>query len=233
LETERKYSYISEIIPHPNFNKTSYENDIALLKLSTPFDTSSSDGYINTVCIPNRGQSFTGIATASGWGNAESSPDSGELMAVDLPLISFEQCRGSKYKYSETIKYTMICAGYRMGGKDTCNGDSGGPLVQKVNNKSILVGIVSWGYGCAKRKYPGVYTNVSYYIDWIHSTLHFEDSFNQTINENSNFTKILHQLKEKIADLDKRFEKSLDYLTETRERLKKSEEKNTDLDERL
>lgn len=52
----------------------------------------------------------------------------------------------------------MICAGYAKGGKDSCQGDSGGPL---VNSDDVLIGIVSWGIGCAKQNYPGIYTNVA------------------------------------------------------------------------
>ena len=56
----------------------------------------------------------------------------------------------------------MICAG--KAGKDSCQGDSGGPM---VDSEGKQVGIVSWGYGCADEGYPGVYTRVSHYYDWI------------------------------------------------------------------
>ena len=54
-----------------------------------------------------------------------------------------------------------------VGGVDACQGDSGGPLF--TQNPSTLIGIVSWGYGCAAAGYPGVYTQVSYFIDFIKS----------------------------------------------------------------
>ena len=54
---------------------------------------------------------------------------------------------------------------------DTCQGDSGGPLMSFTNNQWMLVGITSYGTGCALADYPGVYTRVSYYVDWINCFL--------------------------------------------------------------
>lgn len=62
----------------------------------------------------------------------------------------------------------MICAGFlHKDGEDSCSGDSGGPLVAGGD----LIGVVSWGYGCAEREHPGVYTNVFRSSDWIHETM--------------------------------------------------------------
>ena len=70
------------------------------------------------------------------------------------------------YGSNESIADSMICAG--TGGKDSCQGDSGGPL---VDGKGYLIGIVSWGNGCARDGYPGVYTETSYFVDWVQKTL--------------------------------------------------------------
>ena len=59
----------------------------------------------------------------------------------------------------------MLCAGYHRGGGDSCEGDSGGPLIEERSR--TIVGIVSFGNGCGERFFPGVYTQVSFYIHWI------------------------------------------------------------------
>ena len=80
---------------------------------------------------------------------------------VTVPVVSDDHCRDS-YGQSD-ITDSMICAGLDQGGKDSCQGDSGGPFM--CGNQ--LSGVVSWGYGCAEAGYPGVYTQTSYFIDWI------------------------------------------------------------------
>ncbi|XP_076708531.1 coagulation factor XI isoform X4 [Callospermophilus lateralis] len=87
------------------------------------------------------------------------------LQKAKIPLVSNEECQ-IRYR-GHKITNKMICAGYKEGGKDACKGDSGGPLSCKHNEVWHLVGITSWGEGCAQRERPGIYTNVAKYIDWI------------------------------------------------------------------
>lgn len=77
------------------------------------------------------------------------------------------------YNNRADIHLTQICAGYMEGGKDTCQGDSGGPLFLPATEKSlpVLVGVVSFGAGCAKENAPGVYTRISSFNEWITSTM--------------------------------------------------------------
>jgi len=97
-------------------------------------------------------------AVVSGWGTltAGGSTLPSQLQAVEVNITSRAACNSAYAAYGG-ITVNMICAGVTGGGKDACQGDSGGPLV--VGDQ--LVGIVSWGMGCALADYPGVYTNVA------------------------------------------------------------------------
>ncbi|ENN82140.1 hypothetical protein YQE_00222, partial [Dendroctonus ponderosae] len=99
----------------------------------------------------------------SGWGTlTEGGSSPSQLHAVEVPLISIESCN-EYYQNGLGVTETMMCAGSPYGGRHACQGDSGGPLV--VDN--ILIGIVSWGAGCARPNFPGVYANVPFVREWI------------------------------------------------------------------
>ena len=103
------------------------------------------------------------------------------LRYVDLPYVGLDDCKRAMRPLS--IFDSMVCAGYlKFGGKDACQGDSGGPLVYREDSRAsdgnvtrearsdhgmVLAGLVSWGVGCAKPGYAGVYTNVGSYEEWI------------------------------------------------------------------
>merc|ERR1712105_359996 len=87
------------------------------------------------------------------------------VQTVTLPVISNDDCDTYPY-YRGQIYPGMICMGLLgEGGKDSCQGDSGGPAMCN----GALAGVVSWGVGCAEAKYPGVYTRVYNYVDWINA----------------------------------------------------------------
>ena len=101
-----------------------------------------------------------------GWGVKDDGEVSDLLQKADVELFEDSVCERS---YGIGFhKDLMICAGVPEGGIDACQGDSGGPLLTRdKNNLWTLTGIVSFGIGCGSKEYPGVYTEVSYYLKWI------------------------------------------------------------------
>ena len=107
----------------------------------------------------------------AGWGAVkESGPTAGILKEVSLPIIGAKKC---KQLVDDPSFYTKkcICTGYPEGGQDACQGDSGGPLFHVNGGQQILVGVVSWGEGCARKNSPGVFSRVSYYLNWMKSIM--------------------------------------------------------------
>jgi len=158
---------VEKIIMHPYYSRRTVDNDVALLRLADKGVT--LDHVVVPACLPaNNDYDFSGInATVAGWGaTAEGSSVSSTLMKVDVPIISNQDCN-TKTKYVGKITENMLCAGLMEGGKDSCQGDSGGPLTIENGGRRTLVGIVSWGYGCARPESPGVYTRVGRYSNWI------------------------------------------------------------------
>ncbi|XP_067284118.1 serine protease 27-like [Pseudorasbora parva] len=161
------YKTAKRLITHPDFDSCSFSNDIALVQLSSSVTFSK---YIKPVCLAAAGSVFRAGTESwvTGWGALK---DQGEpvniLQEVKLPIVSNSECCQA---YEGGITNNMICAGYLyVGEKDACQGDSGGPMVSKNSSVWIQSGIVSFGNGCADPKYPGVYSRVSRYQDWINS----------------------------------------------------------------
>uniref|UniRef100_A0A0D9QXE5 Acrosin n=1 Tax=Chlorocebus sabaeus TaxID=60711 RepID=A0A0D9QXE5_CHLSB len=94
------------------------------------------------------------------------------LMEARVDLIDLDLCNSTQW-YNGRIQPTNVCAGYPLGKIDTCQGDSGGPLMCKDSKKGayVVVGITSWGVGCARAKRPGIYTATWPYLNWIASKI--------------------------------------------------------------
>ncbi len=142
------------------------DNDIAVLKLATEVDKSLVNAASNTFID---GLDVATPLTAIGWGNTSASGESFPeiLQQVQVPLFDHATCKTAYAGVGQTVSDNMICAGLAEGGKDSCQGDSGGPLVIESAGSWVQVGIVSFGEGCAQANFPGVYTRVGNYIDWI------------------------------------------------------------------
>jgi len=168
-ETVQQRRGISQAIIHPNYDSSTLNNDVALLKLDSPLTITAEAAPIplNTDdACPLAGAT----CSVAGWGTLSSggsTPDAAQ--AVNVTVKTNAQC-DSDYP-REDITEGMICAGDPEGGKDSCQGDSGGPFVCTCGGVTKQVGVVSWGYGCALRQYPGVYARVSKYVDWIRTNV--------------------------------------------------------------
>jgi secreted trypsin-like serine protease len=163
---------IAKIVRY-NYEPTTNEGDVALVKLDTPIPDQAPMSMADSAL---EGQKVTRMVTISGWGvTAEgSSTASDDLLFAYVPLIDNAVCRtdyGNLPAGQKTeIKDDMICAG--EGKADACQGDSGGPLIIKTaGNKPYLEGVVSWGEGCNRARFPGVYARVPSYVSWIRSTM--------------------------------------------------------------
>ncbi|XP_078035087.1 proclotting enzyme [Augochlora pura] len=159
---------VKRVVRHRGFNLRTLYNDVALLTLSEPVAFSEQ---IRPICLPSGSQLYSGkTATVIGWGSLrESGPQPAVLQEVSIPIWSNGEC---KLKYGAAapggIVDSFLCAG--RAAKDSCSGDSGGPLM--VNDgRWTQVGVVSWGIGCGKGQYPGVYTRVTHFLPWIHKNL--------------------------------------------------------------
>ncbi|XP_062373690.1 tryptase-2-like [Sardina pilchardus] len=166
----RQYAVLLYLI-HPDYHEVegTPHNDIALVQLKKSVFTSK---YVMPVALPTPLDVFNTSSECwvTGWGDLdEGSSLGGEetLQQVKLPLVDDDTCRK---KFPDTTD-KQFCAGYMEGGKDSCQGDSGGPLVCKSGSKFVQVGVVSYGHGCAQRGYPGVYTRVISYTEFIQNAI--------------------------------------------------------------
>lgn len=161
---------LAEIIVHTGWDNGTKDNDVALLRLATPIPERAGSAsqlpiqYVHLVAGAI-GPLTGATTTVTGWGNRTpgGSDYPARLHEVEVLVIANGDCSGA---YSN-LTDNMLCAGVPGGGKDSCQGDSGGPLVYNNSGEWQQAGIVSFGIGCAEADYPGVYTRVSRYVDWI------------------------------------------------------------------
>ncbi|XP_057560583.1 serine protease 44-like [Hippopotamus amphibius kiboko] len=174
---------VQDIIIHKYYNPIgTIENDIALALLAFPVNFSSN---IQPVCLPEKAfmvQAGT-ECWVTGWGKLdEQDPPTPKfstdplkastrlLQEAELSILRYERCnemlKEKMQSRFDLVKKGAVC-GTSPTGKDACQGDSGGPLVCEFNDSWVQVGIVSWGIGCGRIGYPGVYTEVSFYKDWV------------------------------------------------------------------
>ncbi|XP_046644541.1 trypsin-1-like isoform X1 [Daphnia pulicaria] len=188
---------VTRVATHPRYNSATYEDDISLIFLDAPLDLSVPSAKAISLPPPTSELDPPAgtVVTCSGWGTTSSGGSiSDVLRSVDIPVVSDADCDSAygglrtnkneikrncllRFKFlflssgtasSPSVFPSMMCAGDTAnGGIDSCQGDSGGPLFTGTGETAVQHGIVSWGQGCALARFPGVYTQVSYFLDWI------------------------------------------------------------------
>ncbi|XP_074545141.1 vitamin K-dependent protein C-like [Halichoeres trimaculatus] len=169
---------IQKTFKHPNYDSTTADNDIAMMRLETPAPFSN---YIVPICVPEREMAervlhLNGTLTVvTGWGkdDEESGRMSSALNIIKVPLVDRDTC---VHHMSHNISDNMLCAGILGKKIDACEGDSGGPMVTLYRDTWFLVGLVSWGEGCGREDKLGIYTKVSNYNQWIQQVMDDWDS---------------------------------------------------------
>uniref|UniRef100_A0A8C3KTV3 Chymotrypsin like n=1 Tax=Calidris pygmaea TaxID=425635 RepID=A0A8C3KTV3_9CHAR len=154
---------VSRAVTNPNWNPNTLNNDITLLKLSSP---AKLGPRVSPVCLaPANLVLPTNLPlVTTGWGRISTTCTYAPALGrqVVLPLISPSQC--TQY-WGNRITSSMLCAGGV--GASSCQGDSGGPLVYQNGNVWTLAGIVSWGNSNCNVRWPAIYTRVSQFRNWI------------------------------------------------------------------
>jgi len=169
---------VDRIVVHPRYGfdfAHDFAHDLALLHLTEPADAELVTLLgADSLALAGPGT----LGTVIGWGALSEDGSAGlvsyDLQQVELPIVSEEECTSSM---GRMITENMLCAGFREGGKDACHGDSGGPLVVPDGEGGWqLAGLVSFGIGCARPAFYGVYTRVSQYHDWILAQIILEET---------------------------------------------------------
>ncbi|XP_060654536.1 venom protease-like [Drosophila nasuta] len=167
-------------VSHSNYNKTDGHSDIAMLYLERNVEFTN---IMKPICLPNspslRAKSYVDTnPIVIGWGNTQESGRSAKILRqLTIPVLENSKCQNSYKALNLSFSLNqfdkaILCAGTLAGGEDSCQGDSGGPLMtsEQLDNGEIrfyLIGIVAYGYGCARPNIPGVYTSTQYFMDWI------------------------------------------------------------------
>ncbi|XP_016160175.1 PREDICTED: acrosin-like [Ficedula albicollis] len=164
---EAQVFQVKQILLHQDYVAATVTNNIALLELEQPVECSD---YIQLGCVPDGSLAVPELKTCymAGWRAAPASGQCAVLQEAKVRLMDAQLCNSSRW-YGGAVHPQDLCAGYPRGGIDTCQGDVGAPLVCKDNDEDNfwLVGLSSWGEGCARARRPGLFTSTQHFHGWI------------------------------------------------------------------
>ncbi|MGH2961842.1 MAG: serine protease [Solirubrobacterales bacterium] len=149
---------VHKVDVHPGYDPETSENDVGYLVLTAP----SAQTPIRLAGSDDRDLWRPGAETVtSGWGAiAEDGPLSNTLKQATVPMLGTSICDDPAVNGGIYVTAVMVCAGFLNGGTDSCQGDSGGPLTTPAGGPRRLVGVTSFGLGCARPFKPGIYARV-------------------------------------------------------------------------
>lgn len=157
---------VARFILHPLYvDDQSYDYDVAIIILAGQLQFND---HVQPIPLATKRPRSGTKALVSGWGHLEEEGargNSNDLQAAEVEVFANSKCTAG---YGDNrVTERMICAGAEKGGIDACQNDSGGPLVAEGQ----LLGIVSWGRGCAREGFPGLYTSIPDLHSWIIETV--------------------------------------------------------------
>ncbi|CAF3491714.1 unnamed protein product [Rotaria sp. Silwood1] len=163
--TQSKEIYRAKrVYVHENFISSTFENDIAIIRLDRPVPVTENT---SPICLSSGNVTPGKKVIVAGWGTVAETAriHSNVLRQANINVLPPINCRVYTDIHYDGSK--QLCAAALDWSKDTCAGDSGGPLMYQENGIWSIGGITSYGYGCSKRGFPGVYTRTGPYSTWI------------------------------------------------------------------
>ncbi|RWS15100.1 Clotting factor B-like protein [Dinothrombium tinctorium] len=173
---------IHSVVVNPSYNPMHHYNDIALLRTEKSIKFTEN---VRPICLPFHLKLYSRAPViVTGFGSTEfGGKRSDILLAAEIYIVSHESCNRSysvlmSKAIDKGITSNMMCAGSKDGSSDACQSDSGSPLVyyDSTRKQWFQVGIVSFGHRCADPRFPGVYTRVAYYLDWLLPIINLQKS---------------------------------------------------------
>ncbi|XP_078144212.1 transmembrane protease serine 11D [Centroberyx gerrardi] len=164
---------VRELRIHENFDAANFNNDVALLRLSSPLHFGD---HVQPICtIDNMTHEFILNLThcfVTGWGSTfYKGAGVTRLQEAEVEIIDTQKCNLINW-YDDSITDSMICAGLESGAADACQGDSGGPLqcYSEDEERFFVLGVTSFGEECGRPRRPGVYARTSKFAAWLKTT---------------------------------------------------------------
>ncbi|XP_022111139.1 uncharacterized protein LOC110990439 [Acanthaster planci] len=197
---------VEQLIINPEFDKDTYDSDIALLKLIQPVTYTD---FIVPICLPSEIRAMNLLQARTrgfitGWGRTAEITTTTTRYLRRVRLLVMDQ-RTCNARHRDVITNRMFCAvsDDRPAARDSCFGDSGSPFAVRDDKRWFLIGLVSWGIGCARHRFPGVYTRVHRYTHWINSLIGDDTDTCAGLQERvSELTSQLTRQEEEISQLN-------------------------------